>query len=193
MKKIHLLIIDPQNDFCDPQNGNLYVPGAEQDMLRLATMVDRLRDKLADIHVTLDSHHMVDIAHPVFWRNSNGENTAPFSQITAADVLAGTWTTTLPSARPRALCHERHDLVHGPASDSRRHQGGHQRQVPKHRNRRGARWRWAALLRTQNCWMRKERATRKTHTRTQLYKYSHTPGHIPITTITTALMLTYSL
>ena len=103
MKKIHLLIIDPQNDFCDPQNGTLYVPGAEQDMLRLATMIDRLRDKLVDIHVTLDSHHMVDIAHPIFWRNSEGENPAPFRQITAADVLAGTWTTTLPSARPRVL------------------------------------------------------------------------------------------
>ena len=30
-KRIELLIIDPQNDFCDP-SGALYVGGAENDM-----------------------------------------------------------------------------------------------------------------------------------------------------------------
>ena len=58
---IQLLIIDPQNDFCDPK-GSLFVPGADGDMTRLATMIDRISPKLADIHVTLDSHHLVDIA-----------------------------------------------------------------------------------------------------------------------------------
>ena len=48
--KLHLLIIDPQNDFCSSQ-GSLYVPGADQDMGRLARLVDRLKDKIADIHV----------------------------------------------------------------------------------------------------------------------------------------------
>ena len=27
-KRIELLVIDPQVDFCDPQRGALYVPGA---------------------------------------------------------------------------------------------------------------------------------------------------------------------
>ena len=103
MNNVHLLIIDPQNDFCDPQSGRLYVPGADQDMLRLAKMIDRLLPKLQDIHVTLDSHHLVDIAHPVFWKDSSGQHPAPFTQITANDVRAGNWVTTLPSARTRAL------------------------------------------------------------------------------------------
>jgi len=30
--QIELLVIDPQVDFCDPQRGSLYVPGAEHDM-----------------------------------------------------------------------------------------------------------------------------------------------------------------
>jgi len=34
---VHLLIIDPQNDFSNPQ-GSLFVPGADDDMKRLATM-----------------------------------------------------------------------------------------------------------------------------------------------------------
>jgi nicotinamidase-related amidase len=33
MVKSHLLVIDPQVDFCDP-SGSLYVPGAEDDMGR---------------------------------------------------------------------------------------------------------------------------------------------------------------
>jgi nicotinamidase/pyrazinamidase len=102
---IHLLVIDPQIDFCDPDRGALYVPGAEADMTRLAALVDRLGPRLADIHVTLDSHHPVDIAHPVFWRDPSGAPPAPFTQITAADVKAGRWSTTLPGARKRALAY----------------------------------------------------------------------------------------
>ena len=41
-KKVHLLVIDPQNDFCDP-NGALCVAGADGDMKRLADMVIELR------------------------------------------------------------------------------------------------------------------------------------------------------
>jgi len=102
MTAVHLLIIDPQNDFCDAREGTLFVPGADADMRRLAAMVDRLRGGIADIHVTLDSHHPVDIAHPIFWRNGAGEHPAPFTQITASDVADGVWTTTLPGARQRA-------------------------------------------------------------------------------------------
>jgi len=43
--KIDLVIIDPQKDFCDP-NGSLFVPGAAEDMKRLASLVGRLKNKL---------------------------------------------------------------------------------------------------------------------------------------------------
>ncbi|MCB9523408.1 MAG: hypothetical protein H6702_08495 [Myxococcales bacterium] len=103
MARVHLLVIDPQNDFCDPAQGSLFVPGADADMARLARFVERVRDRLDDIHVTLDSHHPVDIAHPTFWRDSAGNHPAPFTQITYAEVEAGRWSTTLPVARGRAL------------------------------------------------------------------------------------------
>lgn len=102
MQKIHLIVIDPQNDFTDP-NGSLYVPHAEEDMKRLATMVHRLKDKLADVHVTLDSHRKVDISHPIWWKDSQGQHPGPFTIITAADVESGRWTTTQPSAYKRSL------------------------------------------------------------------------------------------
>lgn len=97
MQKIHVVIIDPQNDFTDP-NGSLYVPGAEDDMKRLAGMVTRLGSKIEDIHVTLDSHRRVDISHPMWWKDSNsGKRPDPFTIITAQDMTDGKWTTHLPS------------------------------------------------------------------------------------------------
>ena len=101
----HLLVIDPQSDFCDPADGALYVPGAEKDMARLAALVDRLGPAIDAIHVTLDSHHPIDIAHPIFWRDAAGEAPAPFTGIGPDAVRAGQWTTRRPQDRERALAY----------------------------------------------------------------------------------------
>ena len=99
--KIELLVIDPQNDFCDPK-GSLFVPGAEDDMKRLAEMVVRLKDKLDDIHVTLDSHHFIDIAHPIFWVDSQSNHPDLFTIISADEVENGLWRSTNPQFQKRA-------------------------------------------------------------------------------------------
>ena len=88
MSNIQLLVIDPQIDFCDPA-GALFVPGADADMARLAAMVDRLGSRLADVHVTLDSHRRVDISHPLWFRDGDGTHPAPFTAIGAADLRSG--------------------------------------------------------------------------------------------------------
>lgn len=103
--KTHLLVIDPQNDFCDPEGGALYVPGAEADMARLAALIDRLGGAIDAIHVTLDSHHPIDIAHPVFWRDTEGNPPAPFTGIAPDAVRSGEWTTRRPEDRGRALAY----------------------------------------------------------------------------------------
>ena len=100
--KIHLVVIDPQNDFSTPR-GSLFVQGADQDMARLALMVKRLGRKLDDIHITMDSHRKVDISHPMWWKDGAGKHPSPFTMITADDVDAGRWTTTQPSAYSRSL------------------------------------------------------------------------------------------
>lgn len=110
--QVELLIIDPQIDFCRPA-GALYVAGADQDMVRLAQMVRRLTPKLGDIHVTLDSHHFVDIAHPVFWKNGSGGHPAPFTIITAQDVETGRWTPTQSGACHRAVTYVQALEKHG--------------------------------------------------------------------------------
>lgn len=100
--KLHLLAIDVQNDFCDPK-GSLFVPGADQDMNNLANLINRLGSKIDDVHVTLDSHRTVDIAHPIFWTNSKGEHPNPFTIISKDDVIKGVWTTTNPAWKQRAM------------------------------------------------------------------------------------------
>ncbi len=92
--KTALLIIDPQNDFCDPASGALYVPGADGDMLRLAELLRRNGHVFEEIHVTLDSHHLRDIAHPLFWENEHGANPTPFTQIRAPEIEGGLWRTS---------------------------------------------------------------------------------------------------
>jgi len=104
MPNIQLLIIDPQNDFCDP-SGALSVPGAIDDMARLAQLVHRLRDRLSDVHVTLDSHRRVDISHPLWFRDGDGNHPAPFTTITADDLRGGRWSTTHPGAWERTLAY----------------------------------------------------------------------------------------
>lgn len=82
---LQLLVVDPQNDFCvtDDGHGNkgtLVVPGALDDMNRLATMIRRLSDKIDDIHVTLDSHQTIGIERPRWWKRvSDGTESAPFT------------------------------------------------------------------------------------------------------------------
>jgi nicotinamidase-related amidase len=90
-KVIDLVLIDPQEDFCNPK-GALYVKGAEDDMARVAKFLKRAGDKLNDIHVTLDSHQRLHVAHPEFWVDSNGNHPAPLKTvITVDDVRNGKW------------------------------------------------------------------------------------------------------
>lgn len=101
--KVHLLIIDPQNDFMDISGAALPVAGANDDMVRLAGLVDRIGLKLRKIHVTLDSHQVVDIAHPAFWRDADGNLPDPMTIISAASIKDATWTTRIPEFRKRAI------------------------------------------------------------------------------------------
>jgi nicotinamidase/pyrazinamidase len=90
MRKTHLLVIDPQWDFCDPK-GALCVAGADRDMERLAKFIDKYQTSITSISVTMDSHHLLDIAHPMFWRDANGKQPGPFTIISPDDIKTGKW------------------------------------------------------------------------------------------------------
>jgi len=100
------MIIDPQGSFANPA-GELFVPGADHDMVRLGTMIDRLRKKISDITVTLDSHRYVDVAHPSMHISSEGKHPDPFTIITASDYDNGIWKCFNPRWQARI-----NDYVH---------------------------------------------------------------------------------
>ncbi|MYN43282.1 cysteine hydrolase [Duganella sp. FT109W] len=116
-RNLHLLLIDPQNDFCDlpagylptdpvrrqPLAPSLPVPGAHQDMLRVAGLINRGRAGLSAISVTLDSHHRFDIAHPTYWIAADSAPVAPFTEISAADVRAQRFLPRHPGGLPITL------------------------------------------------------------------------------------------
>jgi len=108
---IHLLIIDPQNDFCDlPASPPFATPalpvsGADADMQRLAAFIRANGSVLTDITITLDSHHRLDIAHPTFWQQADGSAVTPFTTITAAAVHAGQYLPRQLSGLGRTLAY----------------------------------------------------------------------------------------
>jgi len=83
--KAHLLVVDPQNDFCiaDDGKGNkgsLVVRDAENDMNRVAEMLSKHGNKFDDIHVTLDSHQGIGIERPKWWKRvGDGSQPSPFT------------------------------------------------------------------------------------------------------------------
>lgn len=123
---IHLVVIDPQNDFMGNDDGSPYsvsfkdgtalaatlaVKGAVSDMKRLAAMIDRVGPRLADVHVTLDSHRVIDVAHPGMWRDDAGRPPAPFTIIRHDDIKSAIW-------QPRNFAHRKRMLDYAAALET---------------------------------------------------------------------------
>ena len=81
----------------------MYVPGADQDSERLAALLGRISTRIYDIHVTLDTHHWYDIAHPGFWRDSKGNNPSPFTLLSVEEVEQNIWMPVDPRKVARAF------------------------------------------------------------------------------------------
>ena len=117
--RTQLLIIDPQNDFCDlpeawwgrdavtgaPIAPSLPVAGAHADMQRLAGWIDQHGAAVDAITVTLDSHQRMDIAHPGFWRTGDGGAVTPFTAISAQQLRDGQYRPALESNNAAALAY----------------------------------------------------------------------------------------
>lgn len=85
-----LLIIDPQNDFCDTA-GSLYVPNADKDMTNLAEWIGNNKKDISHILVTGDCHPVKAIFHPIGFENPMGKHPAPFTQISLSELESLTW------------------------------------------------------------------------------------------------------
>lgn len=99
--KTHLLIIDPQNDFHEQDGASLAVPGSMNDAEKLSDMITRNIKAIDDIHITLDTHQLLDVAHPIMWVDSKGRHPDAFTIITYDDVKNGRWRAYNPAYQKR--------------------------------------------------------------------------------------------
>jgi nicotinamidase-related amidase len=93
--RIGLLLIDVQNTFCLP-NFELFVAGqsgmgAVEDNKRLCEFIYRHLGLITEITATMDTHVSMQIFHPVFWINDEGEHPPAMSTISFEDVEKGAW------------------------------------------------------------------------------------------------------
>src|SRR3954451_23929382 len=81
-RRVHLLLIDVQKDFCFPE-GTLYVAGrsgtgAVDDSRRIAELIYKNLGAITDITTTLDTHLAYQIFFPSFWLDKAGAQLQPF-------------------------------------------------------------------------------------------------------------------
>lgn len=92
-ERVLFLGIDVQQDFMD--NGALGVPGAHDDVERMTRFIYDNMDKISNIAVSIDTHIPHQIFHPCWWIDENGNNPAPYTPITLADLDSGKWRAVI--------------------------------------------------------------------------------------------------
>lgn len=114
-----LVLIDVQYDFVHP-NGNLAVPGAQDDLARTVDFIYRNAEEISSIYVSLDTHREYQVFFNPWWQyEDTGEHPSAFTAIglspkgEAIDLSSGRrvrpliapkWTlgTYLPTLRDKA-------------------------------------------------------------------------------------------
>ena len=93
--RICLVAVDVQNTFCVP-GFELFVggrsgSGAVDDNRRLCAFLYRNLASITRVIPTMDTHHAMQIFHPVYLVNQRGEHPEPFTLVSVEDVERGVW------------------------------------------------------------------------------------------------------
>ena len=94
-QRICLVAVDVQNTFCVP-GFELFVggrsgSGAVDDNRRLCAFLYRNLASITRVIPTMDTHHAMQIFHPLYLVNERGEHPEPFTLVSVADVERGVW------------------------------------------------------------------------------------------------------
>jgi nicotinamidase-related amidase len=92
-RRVHLLLIDVQKDFCFPE-GSLYVAGrsgtgAIDDSRRIAELVYQNLGVITDITTTMDTHFAYQIFFPAFWIDKADQPLTAHRVITSDEIARG--------------------------------------------------------------------------------------------------------
>jgi nicotinamidase-related amidase len=93
--RVCLLIVDAQNTFCVP-GFELFVAGrsgtgAVDDNRRLCEFIYRNLATITQIYPSLDTHEAMQIFHPIWLIDDDGNHPAPYTLVSAEDVASGRW------------------------------------------------------------------------------------------------------
>jgi nicotinamidase-related amidase len=93
--RVCLLAVDVQNTFCIP-GFELFVAGrsgtgAVDDNRRLCKFIYRNLATLTQIVPSLDTHHAMQIFHPIWLVDGEGNHPTPYTLVSVEDVEAGRW------------------------------------------------------------------------------------------------------
>jgi nicotinamidase-related amidase len=95
-RRVCLVLVDCQNTFCVP-GFELFVAGrsghgAVEDNVRLCEFIYRNLAAITEIVATMDTHRAMQIFHPLFWINDEGEHPIGGQTIiTIDDLERGSW------------------------------------------------------------------------------------------------------
>jgi len=89
--KIALMPIDVQNTFCIP-GFELFVGGAPEDNKRLAEFIYANMGRITKIFPTMDTHKAMQIFHPIFFLDTNGNHISTSIMITSNDLITGKYS-----------------------------------------------------------------------------------------------------
>lgn len=103
IKRVELLLIDVQKDFCFPQ-GSLYVGGrgghgAMEDNRKMSEFIYRNLGMISDITCTMDTHFAFQIFFPSFWEDKDGKPLGAHTVIKSEMIKAGDVRPTAAAAR----------------------------------------------------------------------------------------------
>ncbi len=93
--RVSLILVDVQNTFCIP-GYELFVAGgsgmgAVEDSGRLCNFIYSNLHNITEIAPTLDSHTALQIFHPPFFVDRDGNHPEPYTMISADDIRKGEW------------------------------------------------------------------------------------------------------
>lgn len=106
-RRICLLCVDIQNTFCTP-GFELFVAGrsgnaAVEDNRRLCDFIYRNLSRITRIVLSMDSHIAMQVFHPFFLVNPDGEHPEPLTVVTLKDVKEGRWRVNPDACRSLGL------------------------------------------------------------------------------------------
>ena len=93
--KIALVLTDMQNTFCLPEFelfvGGRSGMGAVDDCRRMCEFIYRNLGSITTIVATLDTHQAVQVFHPVYLIDPEGQHPSPYTLVSHEDVVEGRW------------------------------------------------------------------------------------------------------